>query len=187
MLQTIRQRFQGWVAGIIVGIIAITFVFWGIQSYLQSRSVHASNIVVDKVDISHHEFERVYRQMLDQHRTEAVDQTHDYLLTSQQDAQLKQQAAEFLINNTVLQQAALHSGFHVSLQQAESVLVQLPAFQQDGKFSVPKFQQILSKALYSPQTFMMRIQQGMLINQMRAGFMEKRLHFCRMNGGKVYV
>jgi hypothetical protein len=34
MLQTIRDRAQGWIAWAIVILISIPFAFWGIQSYL---------------------------------------------------------------------------------------------------------------------------------------------------------
>jgi hypothetical protein len=37
MLQSIRERAQGWIAWIIVGLIIITFALFGIQEYAQGE------------------------------------------------------------------------------------------------------------------------------------------------------
>ena len=35
MLETIREHAQGWIARIILGLIALTFAFWGVDSYIK--------------------------------------------------------------------------------------------------------------------------------------------------------
>ncbi|MCP5144993.1 MAG: SurA N-terminal domain-containing protein [Gammaproteobacteria bacterium] len=38
MMQTLHDRFQGWIAKIILGLLIIPFSLWGIQSMLDSNS-----------------------------------------------------------------------------------------------------------------------------------------------------
>jgi peptidyl-prolyl cis-trans isomerase D len=61
-------------------------------------------------------------------------------------------------------------GFEVSPAQANSAILSIPQFQQDGHFSKDKYQQALTGALFTPETFQKEVRQGMLLNQQRFCF-----------------
>ncbi len=46
MLQTIRDRTQGLIVAVIVGLISLTFILWGVESYINA----AKRVIVAKVD-----------------------------------------------------------------------------------------------------------------------------------------
>lgn len=76
-----------------------------------------------------------------------------------------------MITNEVSIQAARKYGFEVSPEQANAAIVQIPQFQEDGHFSAQRYQQALSGALFTPETFQNEVRQGMLLNQQRFAFM----------------
>ena len=61
MLQTIRDRAQGWIAWAIVILISIPFALWGIQEYLGVGSQPVIASVNDR-EITEAELDRRYQQ-----------------------------------------------------------------------------------------------------------------------------
>ena len=49
MLQTIREKTQGWIAGTIISIIILSFALWGIHSYFTSGGASANVATVNGV------------------------------------------------------------------------------------------------------------------------------------------
>ncbi|KPK55195.1 MAG: hypothetical protein AMS22_04900 [Thiotrichales bacterium SG8_50] len=64
MLTSIREKTQGILATIIVGLLIIPFAFWGVNSYFES----ASKVVVAEVNGNDID-EDAYRRAVDQYRT----------------------------------------------------------------------------------------------------------------------
>ena len=51
MLSTIRDRATGWIAGVIIGLLVISFAFWGVSFYSgQSGSINVA--LVNDTEIS---------------------------------------------------------------------------------------------------------------------------------------
>jgi peptidyl-prolyl cis-trans isomerase D len=166
MLQSMRERMQGIIAGVIVGIICLTFAFWGIQNYLQSRS--GQNVVakVNGVKITRAQFETAYnraRQIM------MLQMGKDFAVDQQTQAKLKDQVLQQLIDSFVLFQAAQELGFRVSQDQVNAVLNQMPIFQVQGHFSVNRFQQVISNMLYSEAGFIADLEQKMMVSQLHMG------------------
>ncbi len=166
MLQEINSRIQGWFAGVIVSLIALTFVLWGIESYLGGNSTNTFKAKVDNIKISDTAFQQAYKRLTNEQEAQLGA---NFALTASLAERLKQQALQQLITSTALQQAAFHSGYFISDKQAEDAITQIPAFQENGVFSQQKFLEILNGALYTPEGFMQQIQSDMLINQLHAG------------------
>ena len=57
MLQTIRERAQGWIAWVIVILISVPFALWGIQSYL-GESGEPVAATVNGVEIATRDLDR---------------------------------------------------------------------------------------------------------------------------------
>lgn len=162
MLQKLNERIQGVVSWLVIILIVLTFTLFGVDYYMQSHQSVDAKVFVNGIPISNQSFEVSYR------RTRAQQEMAQ--LTAADEKQLKDQVLNQLITNEVTVQSAHKLGFEVSKDQANSAIVRIPQFQEDGHFSAQKYQQALSGALFTPESFQKEVQQGMLLNQQRFGF-----------------
>lgn len=162
MLQKLNERIQGVVAWVVIILVAVTFTLFGIDYYMQSRHESNAQIEVNGQPISKQAYELNYR------RTRQLRDPSQ--MTPAGEAQLKQHIMDEMIVNTVSVQSAHSNGFNVSESQANSAILGIPQFQEDGHFSTDRYQQALSGALYTPDSFQKEVRQGMLLNQQRFAF-----------------
>ena len=163
MLQKLNERIQGVVAWVIIVLVAITFTMFGIDYYMQAHHESSAQVEVNGQPISKEAFELNYRRS--RQLRDASQMTEAF------ESQLKQQVMNEMITNTVSMQAARSNGFEVNAAQANSAILSIPQFQQGGHFSTDRYQQALSGALYTPESFQTEVRQGMLLNQQRFAFM----------------
>src|SRR3990167_1317725 len=168
MLQTIREHTQGWIAGVIISLIILSFALWGIHSYFIGGG--SSNIVaeVNGVEITREQltvaYERLRRQIQAQYGSNNP-------ITSKDEAILKDRALRALIDIEVLKQASTEEGFRISDRQIDNYLKGMPEFQIDGLFSIERFQEILSSTLLSTSEFLDLIKTSLLIDQPKLGIL----------------
>jgi len=91
MLQTFREKFTGWVAIAILGLIGVTFVFVGGANFAFVGNNYAAK--VDGVEIGAGSFENAYRRQLEQNPQLA-----------QLPAEFRQQVRENVLESLVQQQ-----------------------------------------------------------------------------------
>ncbi|MCL9682580.1 SurA N-terminal domain-containing protein [Legionella maioricensis] len=163
MLQKLNERIQGVVAWLVIILIAITFTLFGVDYYMQSHQTSDAKVVVNDKPITNQAFETNYR------RTRAQQDMAQ--MTAGDEKNLQNQVLNQMITNEVTLQSARHYGFEVSAEQANAAIVNIPQFQEDGHFSTQRYQQALSGALFTPETFQNEVRQGMLLNQQRFAFM----------------
>lgn len=166
MLQSIRDHTQGWIAGVIISILILSFALWGIHSYLASSG---SSFVVAKVngtEITKSQLAVAYERM---RRQLQIQYSANYSLPTAAEANLKQQALQALINIQVLKQASLAQDYRVSSNQIDYYLESMPEFQVNGRFSLARFQQLLATTLYTANDFLGLINTNLLIEQPRLG------------------
>ncbi|KTD16728.1 SurA N-terminal domain-containing protein [Legionella jordanis] len=162
MLQKLNERIQGLVAWIVIILIAVTFTLFGVDYYMQSRQSSTAEVEVNGEAISKQAYEINYRR--------ARQQRDAAQMTAAGEKALKKQVLDDMIVNTVTVQAAKNNGFAVSAEQANAAILQIPQFQEDGHFSAERYQQALSGAMFTPESFQKEVQQGMLLNQQRFAF-----------------
>lgn len=166
MLQTIREQTQGWIAGVIISIIILTFALWGIHSYFIGGENNQTIVQVNGVDITRQQvaaaFERLRRQM-------QLQQGENHLPPQNDDKALKDRALNGLIDLEVLKQASIKDGFRISDQQLDSFLQTIPEFQVNGQFSMERFHEALSINLLSASEFLELLKSTMLIDQPKQG------------------
>lgn len=159
MLQKLNERIQGVVAWVIIILVAITFTLFGVDYYLQSRHSSSAKVKVNGQEISKQDFDVHYRrnvQFRDPEKTNFISES-----------QFEQQILNDMIVRTLSVQAAHNNGFLVNKEQANSVIVSIPQFQEKGHFSNSRYAQALSGALYTTESFQKEVQDGMLTNQQR--------------------
>jgi|GEM_PF-4898193 len=162
MLQTIRERIQGWIAWTLVIIITITFTVWGISSYFYGSSARRPKAIVNGAKISNIAFDHAYEQLRKQRSLSTEDPSALNV------AQLKKEALQDLIQREALYQHAHDMGVLVSEQTTQAVLVSLPPFLEDGKFSTNRFHQVLNMMRYTPKEFVKMLNRDLTTNQVQA-------------------
>ena len=165
MLQDIRQSTKGTAAKIVVGLIVVTFAFFGIESIL----VGGGDNEIAKVN-----GEEIYPQELQQ----SIDTQRRRLISAMgenldpamlEEDRLRGPALEALINSRLLTQSAQEMGLSISEQEIGAVVGGMEQFQADGTFSPEVYKSVLSTAGFTPGSFKQSLYDDMLINQLRGG------------------
>lgn len=162
MLQKLNERIQGVIAWVVIILIAVTFTLFGVDYFMQSHQTSDIEVDVNGHPISKQAFEINYRR--------ARQQRDPSQITAASEAVLKKQVLTDMITNEVSVQAAKKAGFEVSRDQANAAILSIPQFQQDGHFSQERYQQALSNAMFTHESFQNEVRQGMLLNQQRFAF-----------------
>lgn len=162
MLQKLNERIQGIIAWVVIILIAITFTLFGVDYYMQGHQASDVEVDVNGHAISKQAFDMSYRRIRQQRDPSQM--------TAASESALKKQVLTAMITNEVSVQAAKKAGFAVGNQQADAAILSIPQFQQDGHFSPERYQQALSGAMFTPESFRNEVKQGMLLNQQRFAF-----------------
>ncbi len=159
MLQEIRDKTHGWIAGIIISFLIMSFALWGIHSYFGGGGNTDVIAKVNGVEITKEQFAEAYNHLNRQ----------QYNANPELEANLKKQALTSLINVQVMRQASLDQHYLVSSEQIGSYLENIPDFQINGQFSNTRFQQVLANNRLSVPGFLDLVQTSLLIDQPRLG------------------
>ncbi|ARG96739.1 peptidylprolyl isomerase [Legionella micdadei] len=162
MLQKLNERIQGIIAWVVIILIAVTFTLFGVDYYMQFHQASDVEVDVNGHPITKQVFEVNYRRIRQQRDPSQ--------LTAASESALRKQVLTAMITNEVSVQAARNAGFEVSKEQADAAILSIPQFQQDGHFSPERYQQALSGAMFTPESFQNEVRQGMLLNQQRFAF-----------------
>lgn len=128
MLQHIREGVGRWVAGVILALIAVTFIFFGIDFSLVGPSFAAR---VNGEPIPLLDFERA----LQAQQAEYAD-LYRMEFTEELQQELRVSVLERLVRNEALSQRAEAAGYGVSDAEVYAAIRQRPEFQVDGEFSI---------------------------------------------------
>jgi peptidyl-prolyl cis-trans isomerase D len=136
MLQKIHDKASGWIAYILLGLLAVVFTFWGIDFGFNSVS-YAAKVKVDsrpwwqpadKVDVGQ------VRQAWQNQATQ-LQQMYRGELPGDLKAQLQNRLLADFVRNELLTQHSHDMGYRVSDADVVRSITEIPAFQIDGRFS----------------------------------------------------
>lgn len=165
MLEFIRERAQGWIAWIIVGFLILTFSVWGIEYYLSSEAeVNVAKVGEEKITAE--EFQRAYQNRRMQLQN-ALGERFDPGMIN--DAELKKDVLERLIERRLLLQMAGAAGLRVTDAQVAQTIRSIPALQEEGRFDQQLYLQFLESIGESVSSFEETVRQDLLINQLQRG------------------
>jgi peptidyl-prolyl cis-trans isomerase D len=165
MLLAIREKSQGWFAYAIVIFIAIPFALWGIQSYLGGGTDPVA-ATVNGEEITQRDLEQQVGEYRDNMRSRLGASYRPELFD---DAVLRQQVTERMINDQVLQAAAEDWNLRVSDDLVRLYIQSIPAFQSNNHFDMNTYNVTLRNQGMSQAMFEQRVRQQLVMDQFRNG------------------
>lgn len=165
MLQNIRDNAQGVIAKTIIGVIVVIFAAAGIDSLVSGNGANAA-AEINGEDLSSSELGQAVliqkRRLL-----ESMGENADPSLLN--DAMLKNAALEQLIKQKLLLQMASKEGISASPATIDQIILDMPHFQENGKFSPQLYENVLRNNGYSMSSFKLLLNNDLVVRQLTAG------------------
>tara|TARA_B100001250_G_scaffold129819_1_gene110619 strand:- start:2954 stop:4846 length:1893 start_codon:yes stop_codon:yes gene_type:complete len=166
MLQTIRDKFTGWIAIVFIGLLALTLVisFGNMdQTPLQDNVV----ITVNDEEITLFEFQEEFSNKLAEFQDLLGDEVPEVL-----EQTIKESAGEDLIIRRLLLDYLSNSGFRVSPEYVAELIRDNESFQVGGVFIRENYEAILASQGVAVDQFENDLRLQLEINQLRRGLIE---------------
>jgi len=158
MLQAIRDRVTGVVAFVILGLLAIPFLFFGVESYINTVPEDAVAVVGDD-EITVNDFQAEFARHRAQLRQQQGDE-YDEVATNQ--PTVRREFLEEMIDQVLLQQHAASIGLSISDDALVELIRQIEAFQVGSQFSPEAYRQALAAQGLTAQGFEQEIRQDLM-------------------------
>lgn len=165
MLQTIRDRSQGLIVGVIVFLISLTFALWGIQSYVDAgQQVVVAEAAGEEILLTE------YQESLQRYRKQAQSVLGEaFDPTAWDSPEVRRRALDELVNEYVVMDTLDDARIRISDVQVAQQLQQIPSFQDENGFSRELYAQRVPLLGLSQAGFEQRLRQDMAQAQLRAG------------------
>jgi peptidyl-prolyl cis-trans isomerase D len=164
MLQLIRDNATGWIAWGIVILISIPFALWGIHQYVTPEGSVAV-ATVDDTEIGYYDFQRQYARR----RQQLQSILGTGLIEGEEDARLRRDVLDAMIDSEVLVGSAAASGMRVGDEQLAGTIRTQEVFQSEGGFSQALYEGWLRSQGYSPGGFEQDLRRSVLEQQIALG------------------
>jgi len=148
MLQFMRKHAQSWLIKVLLGLIIIVFVLYFGSS--RWRDPADSLVTVGARVITFNDYRKEYQNLVEMYRQRLGQNLTEEVIKS---LNLKQQALDTLVNQTVLLAKAEEMGIQASDEEVQAVITSQPAFQRDGVFDPKRYEQLLRYQKMSPEEF----------------------------------
>jgi peptidyl-prolyl cis-trans isomerase D len=133
---------------VFLGLIALTFVGWGVENYSSMRSARDSVATVNGSDISERQFAEELRRQQDQMRRMFGNAVDPAMLDSPES---RRAVLEAMISQRVVQTEAGRAHMFMSRDAVIDAITNAPEFQEDGKFSPARYSAYLASRGVSDQ------------------------------------
>ncbi len=163
MLQAIRERVTGVVAIFILGLLAIPFLFFGVESYIGGGVPQDAVATVGDDEISTSEFQTSFARFRAELRQEQGD-AYDEIATNQ--PVVRRQHLEEMIDERLLRQHAESMGLSISATMLRDIIAQIPAFQIDGRFDPELYRQALRGSGRTPRGFERELREDLMVRML---------------------
>lgn len=158
MLTRIREKLTGWVALTILGLIGVTFVFFGVGNYDFLSRTYAAK--VDGSEIGILAFEQAYRGQVENNPVLA-DLPEEFRV------QVRRSVLESLIRDRLLTLHVADAGYRIDNAMVTRRIQQYPEFQVDGKFDMESYRSWLLARGLDPAEFEENQRTLMRVDQLR--------------------
>jgi peptidyl-prolyl cis-trans isomerase D len=148
MLKWLRKYSRSWFIGLAIGAIVVVFIFWGVGGLRSPRFQAVAQVNGTPILLTAYlrQFQEVVKQFQERTQGEVTEETIKTMY-------LREQALNRLIDEALLLQAAGRLGIRVSPEELRERIRSYPFFQENGRFSERRYQQILSRNHLRPPEF----------------------------------
>ncbi|OGT26707.1 MAG: hypothetical protein A3I77_07785 [Gammaproteobacteria bacterium RIFCSPLOWO2_02_FULL_42_14] len=166
MLQKIRDRISGWVAGAVIALVAGAFIFWSVEFYFGAGVGKKSSVVtVNGVAITHQQLNDYFTTL----QRNLIAKNNGQPLPEMLQQELKSYALQTLITQTALLTTLEKENFGISMTQIKMMVERASQFQENGQFSEEKLLQALYTTGTSPAQFFQQLQSQWIVSQAMNG------------------
>ncbi|MET0659579.1 MAG: SurA N-terminal domain-containing protein [Steroidobacteraceae bacterium] len=165
MLQSIRDKTSGWVAVILLGAVAVVFVFFGMD--FQSNAARSYAAKVNGEHISAETVRRAWQTQLSRLQQMMRGELPPELMKQQREALLDQ-----FVRSSLLSQRVRDQGYRVSDQALVERLTSIPQLQIDGKFSKDRYTALLMQNGRSEAQFEAEFRSELETEQLQTGIID---------------
>jgi peptidyl-prolyl cis-trans isomerase D len=145
------------------------FAFFGVDSYLRGGDATAPIATVNGQPIGQQEFNISLRERQDMMQSMGGGKIDPAMLDN---PEMRFAVAEALVNQKLLLQYGSRSGLVATDQQLQSLLGQAPAFQEGGKFSNERYEQVLKSRNKTAVDFEMELRRDLIMQQVNDAYGE---------------
>jgi len=148
-----------------MGLIALTFATWGIESYTRFRGARDEIASVNGISISQRDFENEFRQEQERVRQAFGSQMDPAQLDT---PEARQSVLEQMVLQQLLASAASKANLTVSDETLFGTIQNIPAFQKGGKFDEAQYALILrsQNPPMTPSQFEARLSHDLALSQL---------------------
>jgi peptidyl-prolyl cis-trans isomerase D len=163
MMQFIRDHAKGWIAWVIVILIASTFALVGVQQYA-TPDPDVAVAEINGEDLGLQRYQEAYRR----NRQQLQVATDDPAL----EQRLKINTVERLVQDEVIVQTALTNGLRISDEQLTLAIQSQQSFQTDGRFVSDLYRNFVRNQGFTPGGFEFNYRRTLLADQFYGGLVD---------------
>lgn len=147
----------------ILGLISLTFAFFGIEAYMRSPGAVQEVAKVGRSRVSQAEFQQEMRAQQDRMREALGGQFDPRMLDS---AEARRAVLDSLISQRTLGLEAASARLSVSDEQLRDFITSVPALQENGQFSQAKYDAVVRARSMSREGFEYKLRQDLVQQQL---------------------
>ena len=164
MLQSIRDKIQGWIAIAISIAIAMIFSLWGVQNYRGNKGR-----VVAKVDGKEIFYDQVQFAYDQEKHLATTKKEKNFILDKKSQLKLKSNALQRLIDEQILLGVGAKMGLGSSNEQLWGIVSSLPIFRDENGFSPGLYRRAVGRVFYSEASFLDSLKGMMIRSHLEGG------------------
>ncbi|NIA08792.1 MAG: hypothetical protein GWP10_03260 [Nitrospiraceae bacterium] len=162
MLGLIRKNAGSWIIKFILGLLVLVFALWGVGSYRSQKASILAKVNGDKILME--SYHRAYNNIMNRYRQMFKGQIPEGLLSR---LNIKQQAADSLIDKVLICQAAKKQGIRVTDKEIQGLILSIPAFKRNGAFDQRLYERALREERITPAAFETQVREQLLADKVR--------------------
>ncbi|MFZ0942271.1 MAG: SurA N-terminal domain-containing protein [Syntrophobacteraceae bacterium] len=163
MLDFVRKHSKSWGVKALLWLVIIVFVGWGGYLY-QTRHEYDIARVGDHF-ISTSEYTTAYNNTVEEFRKQFGGKVPDELMRA---LNLKEQALQRLIQHYLILRGAKDLGLTATNDEVRLKILEIPAFQTEGKFDAKRYEYVLRQMRMSPEIFEQQMSEDITSNKVLA-------------------
>jgi peptidyl-prolyl cis-trans isomerase D len=165
MLQRIHDSLGKWIVVIVLGLIAFSFVFWGVDFGLSGATTFAAK--VNGEDVSLDDFNRALQARENQYR-----QIYRAELPEDVRRELRRSVIDELVRDAALTQRVESQGYRASPARVDEAIRSVEAFQVDGEYSDQLAVGLLANQGLTPPMFRALTRESLEVGDLQNGIVD---------------